>query len=405
MNKADLLRQHIINKNHQTLSIKNLIILITDHFFDSIYILKKFGIIRLINFWYTKLFIVDEGGEFDLRASYLRKHPNSLKLPRKIEIEHTTICNKKCIFCSHNHPNQKIKQTQMPYEKFVKIIDDIPSLRWVNLAGIGSNFLHKNFIGMLEYLSKKNINVNFVDEFDFFTEEHSRKIIELGVHSIYISFDGATKKTYEKIKKGCNFDRALENIKTLLRLKEELKSPFPILHFRFIINKYNYKEMPEFLDLIYSLKNRGTRSRVEFIGLIVFPGIEKYYLPIEKLPEDIVISTYEKALKNNINLYFSHTSSELSSISECVRWSEPFILVSGEVIQCCAVLMQTNREFLKKLSFGNSFKQNFKEIWKSDRYTFFREQIITQDQKVPIICLKCCSYNTRDRSKKYGISE
>ena len=154
---------------------------------------------------------------------------------------------------------------------------------------------------MLEYLSAKNLNVNFVDEFDFFTEEHSRKVIELGVNSIYISFDGATKKTYEKIKVNCNYDKALANIKTLLRLKKEMNSPFPVIHFRFIVNKLNYREMPDYLELIHGLENRGTRSRVEFIGLIVFPGIEKYHIGMEEIPDDIVIRTYEKALEYDIN--------------------------------------------------------------------------------------------------------
>ena len=405
MNRLDDLHQKIIKKNNQRTSIINILNLIRVYWSDSIYLLKKFGWRRWYNFWFTKFFIVDEGGEFDLMSSYFKKFPVSLKKPFKIEIEHTTICNKKCVFCCHNHPDQEIKQEQMPFEKYKKIIDDIPSLRWINIAGIGSAFLHRDFVGMIEYVSNKNLNVNFVDEFDFFTEEHSRKIIELGVNSLYISFDGATKKTYESIKGGCDYDKALSNIRTLLRLKEEMKSPFPAIHFRFIVNKNNYMEMPDYIEMIHSLKNRGTRSRVEFIGLIVFPNVESYYIPIEEIPEDVIAETYEKALKYNINLHFSHVAGKLASMTRCTKWTEPFILVTGDVIQCCAVLMQTNRSFLIDNSFGNVNEKSFYEIWNSERYKNFRKQVVTGNAEVPIICKECCAYDTDERANKYGISE
>lgn len=405
MNKSDELRLKIIKRHHQIQSLKNCLWILKENWSDGWYLLRKFGVRRWFNFWYTKFFIVDEGGEFDLLAGIHRRFPTMLKSPRKIEIENTTVCNKKCIFCCHNHPSQEIRQQQMSFDNFKKVIDDLPHLRWVNIAGIGSNFLHKDYIRMLEYLSAKNLNVNFVDEFDFFTEEHSRKVIELGVNSIYISFDGATKKTYEKIKVNCNYDKALANIKTLLRLKKEMNSPFPVIHFRFIVNKLNYREMPDYLELIHGLENRGTRSRVEFIGLIVFPGIEKYHIGMEEIPDDIVIRTYEKALEYDINLYFSHATVKLSPMDYCVRWTEPFILVSGEIIQCCAVLMQSNREFLKRLSFGNVFEKSIRDIWNSRRYREFRRQVVTPHAKVPLICLDCCAYDTKERASKYGTSE
>jgi len=404
-NYIDNLRNKIIKQNHQSQTIVNIFYLIKDNLKDSIYVLRKFGWRRFYNFWFTKFFIVDEGGEFDLKAGYYQKFPSRAKLPFKIEIEHTTVCNKKCIFCAHSYQGQKIKQQQMSLEKFRLIIDSIPTLRWVNMAGIGSNFLNSDFIPMLEYAAGKQLNINFVDEFDFFSEEHSKKIIELGVNSIYISFDASAKETYEKIKKGCSFDNALSNIEKLIKLKKEMNSPFPVLHFRFIVNRLNYHEMPDYLDLIHSIDMRGTRARVEFIGLIPFKGIEEHYMPMEDVPREIAGIVYEKALEYNINLYFSHAAAELPSMSNCVRWMEPFVLVTGEVIQCCSILMQMDRSFLKKHSFGNIFEHDFKKIWNSKKYKTFRKQVVDHQSKVYISCRDCCSFDTSERLSDYGIRE
>lgn len=402
MQKSEELLKEIRRTNHQGLPMMNFFYVMKEYWPLGQYMLKKFGWKSWHSFWYTKLFVSDEGGEYSILDSLLYKRfPSLLRKPAKIEIEHTINCNKKCIFCTHTY--WKEKKGNMTFEQFKKIIDDIDNLKWINLAGIGSNFMNKDFYRIIAYARRKHINVNFVDEFDFFDEKKARQVIDLGINSIFVSFDAATKSTYEIIKKGCNFDRSLTNIKTLLRLKEQMKSPFPVVHFRFIVSSLNYREMPAYIELIHKLGNRGTRSRVEFIGLITFPGIEQYHFHLEQVPEDIMVKTLENAVKYNINLYFSHAGACLPSMSNCVRWAEPFILVNGDVISDCAILMQSPREFLREHSFGNTFKSPFMDIWNSNKYREFRKLVVRKNGKVPKSCYGCCAYDTEKRAKRYGI--
>ncbi|MFA5353740.1 MAG: radical SAM protein [Thermodesulfovibrionales bacterium] len=368
------------------------------------YMLRKFGLKSWYSFWHTKLFVADEGGEYDLTAPFLKRFPWLLRKPFKIEIEHSTVCNKHCTFCMHSHWQER--QEQMPLERFKYILDSIPSLRWLNIAGIGSAFLHREFIGMLEYARKRHINVNFVDEFDFFDEEKARRIIELGINSIYVSFDAAQKETYEMMKKGCSFDRSLSNIRLLLDLKERMGSPFPVVHFRYLVTRLNYREMPDYIELIASLPNRGVRARVEFIGLITFPGVEEHYLPLSEIPEEIMSRVYENSLRHGMNLCFSHSdASSLPSSESCVRWTEPFVLVNGEVIPDCAILMQSRREFLRRSSFGNALKTPFMQIWNSRRYRDFRSHVVKTGTKLPRSCESCCAFNVSVRMDRYGVTD
>jgi len=402
MKKSNILLSEIRKRNHQGLPVTNFFYVMREYWPLGQFMLKKFGWKSWLSFWYTKLFTSDEGGEYAI-SDYLlyRFFPRLLRKPAKNEIEHTTTCNKQCMFCAHTFWNEK--KERMTFSQFKKIIDDIRGLKWINIAGIGSNFLNKDFVKMIEYARHKHINVNFVDEFDFFNEEMSKKVIEIGINSIFVSFDAANAHTYETIKKGCDFDRALHNIKTLLRLKKEMKSPFPVLHFRFLITRLNYMEMPAYIDLIHSLKNRGTRARVAFTGLITFPGIEKYYMPVDEIPEEILVKTFEKALKYNINLYFSHATKRLPPMHKCVRWAEPFILVNGDVISDCAILMQSRRDELKAKSFGNVFEMPFLSIWNSKKYKNFRKTVVTQNAGVPASCYQCCAFDTQTRADLYGI--
>lgn len=365
------------------------------------YMLKKFGWRSWYTFWFTKLFVRDEGGEYAFLNRLHHRFPALLRRLYKIEMEHTTVCNKKCIFCEHTHWHEK--STSIGFEQFRRIIDPLPGLKWLNITGEGSSFLNRDFIKMIEYARQRHINVNFVDEFDFFEEDMARKVIELGINSIYVSFDGATRATYEKVKQGCSYDKALANIRRLLQLKEQMKSPFPVLHFRFIITTVNYLEMPGFIELIASLPNRGALARVEFVGLLAFPGIEQYYIPTEQIPEDIIRRTYENALKHKINLHFAHESGRLPPITTCSAWTEPYVLIGGEVISCCAIIMSDRRQFLREHSFGSVYEKSMSVIWNSKKFRDFRQMVVTANGPVPISCHGCRAMDTAERASRYGV--
>ena len=399
-NPAALLKQ-VKKQNHQGLPIANLFIVLKEYWPLGQHMLRTFGWRSWMSFWITKLFVADEGGEYAILNPAFKKFPQLLRKPFKLEMEHTTICNKQCLFCEHTYWGERSEKTT--FDQLKQIVDPIKSLQWINITGEGSSFLNKDFIPMLEYLRGRHINVNFVDEFDFLDERMARKIITLGINSIYISFDAATRKTYERIKKGCNYEKALDNIRLLLGMKERMKSPFPVLHFRFIITRLNYREMPDYINLISSLKNRGVRARVELVGLLSFPGIEQYYMPLDDIPEDILCQTLENAIEHNINLHLSHAGTTLPSMGSCGAWTEPYILIGGEVISCCAIIMSNNRAFLRDNTFGNAYKTPFLDIWKSHKYRGFRRLVNRTDGKVPKTCYGCRAYDTAERAEKFGI--
>ncbi len=397
------LSRKIKRMNHQGMPLTNFFVILKEYWPLGQYMLRKFGWRSWYSFWYTKLFVADEGGEYALLNHVYKRFPRLLKTPYKIEIEHTTICDKKCILCEHTYWNEKA--TRISINEIKHVVDSLPNLRWINLTGEGTNFLNKDFIPTIKYLRNKHVNLNFVDEFDFLDDEIAKLIIGIGVNSIYVSFDAATKETYETIKKGCDYDRALRNIRTLLRLKREMNSPFPVVHFRFIVTTLNYQEMPEYIELVASLGDRGVRAKVEFVGLLTFPGIESYYQPLENIPESIVSETYKNAIKHGINLYFTHAGTCLPSMERCAAWTEPYVMIGGEVISCCALMISNRRGFLRENSFGNAHSTPFNEIWNSAKYKEFRQLVNRKDAKVPNTCQGCRAFDTGLRAAKSGIKE
>src|SRR4030042_1180904 len=373
-----------------------------------VFLLRRRGIKAVINFLYVKIFV--PAGEGSGAALYLllgpliRRFPFLAPYPRYIEIEITTVCNKRCILCEHTYwKGQPVKH--LTFEEFKNIVDQFPDLKWTNLTGEGDAFLNKNYMRMISYLKSKDTPVYLVDSFDLINEKVARQLVDLGVDGIYISMDGATRETYNSIKIGCDFDRTTQNIKNLLMYKKETKSPIPEICFRFVVTKLNVHEMPKFIEFVSSLGGKevlGDGSRVEFCGLLEFKEIK--HLKVEKLPKDIIQATVEKAQMLKVDVMFCHAEPETHPpVEHCLAWMEPYVMIEGYVLPCCSVLMSNQRSFLRHPSFGNIYSQSFEEIWDSDRYRQFRYFVNKKEHKLPLSCRGCRSYDTTGRERMHGI--
>lgn len=378
------------------------------------YLLRKRGLKAAFNFIYLKLFVPageGAGGAFYLIfGSLIRKFPHLAPYPRYIEVEISTICDLKCPMCEHTYFKDQV-QRNITFEEFRHIVDQFPKLRWINATGEGTAFLNKDYLNMLEYLKKKEVMVFLVDYFGKIDEPTGRRLIEMGVDGIYISLDAETKKTYERIRVGANFDSVVSNIRRFVELKREYKSVTPELCFRYIIQTENLEETPGVLDLISTFGRKsdfGDGSHIDFTGLLDFKEIR--HLVVNKVEDRIIESIMEKNKKYNYNILFQHidvgSRKNLNPpLDYCLCWMEPYIMMGGYVLPCCSILMSNQRTFLREHSFGNMFEKHFKDIWYSDRYKEFRAAINDPTQPVPRFCLGCRAYDTAARAKKYGVDK
>lgn len=375
------------------------------------YLLRKKGVRAAYNFLFCKLFVKEgEGGDgiaFAFIDPLLKLFPGlTAKLapyPYNIEIEITTRCNKKCIICEHTYWSEESRD--LTFNEFKWIVDQFPKLKWVNLTGEGDAFLNKDYLKMIKYLKSKDIPVYLVDSFDLIDEQIAKELVKMGVDGIYVSMDAATKETYEKIKVGCNFERTIANIKKLIEIKKQMKSPLPIICFRYIVTTLNVHEMPKFIELVHSLGGKdalGKNSSVEFASLLVFDEVKHLFVP--KVPDEIWRETLEKARKLGVDVRYAHIGN-LPPMEYCTAWLEPYIMMGGYVLPCCAVLQNNNRDFLRRYSFGNIFEKSFREIWYSERYRRFRRMIPDKKAKVPILCKGCRAFDTRRRERLYGVDK
>ncbi len=351
------------------------------------YILWLFhkGKFRLIGNYFWMYFW--EWSDLFSKTFLIRFFPWGVPYPPSIEIEPTTVCNLKCTICEHTYWNEKARN--MSLEEFKGIVDQFPKLRWIGLTGIGSSFLNKNFLKMVAYVKNKSILVELIDTFNHIDEKILDQVMDLEVDFYYISIYGATKETYEEVCIGSNFDKVMNNIKYLIKLKHDKKTLLPIINFHFIVNKQNYHEMIPFLELIHSLNAK--EFQVLFTPLL-HPFDEtkdiSVDIPLEKRDE---IQRRAKELGIRV-IYNDCAQLDKPTISQCTAWLEPFIFATGHVVPCCAGNEANQRDFQKKAALGNVFEKSFKEIWYSEEYKKFREMV--HEGITPVQCKGCSVYKT-----------
>jgi MoaA/NifB/PqqE/SkfB family radical SAM enzyme len=346
------------------------------------------------NYLWVRLISGEEGLGLTRRLYYV--HPALAPYPKRIELEVTTKCFLKCPKCEQTYWHEK--QENMSFDNFKKIIDMFPDLCEVSLTGIGHGFENPEYMKMLEYLKSKEIVTQFFDPFLLINEDRQKQLINMGANWIWVSFDGATKETYEACQVGSNYNRVIQNIISFIRLKKEAGTKLPELHFQYIITTTNVHELLKMVDLVHTLiGDTQTLTTIQFIKLIPFKE-NRHLDPV--VSQGLKDQVYARAHRcGNIDINFVHVKSR-PPLNQCVAWTVPFICVDGNVYPCCTLTEGNVRHLIQSNTMGNVFENDFHEIWSSEKYNDLRNKL--HDGKCPVICNEfkpCMLFNSECEAK------
>ncbi len=158
-------------------------------------------------------------------ASYELKLERAPTFPDRVYVESTNVCNLDCIMCPTGLHIDTRPKGYMDWELYTAIIDEIaPFAEAVVLHSWGEPLLHPRIIDMIEYATERGLWTELSTNATRLDEEMARRVLESGLGRIYLSMDGLTKETYERVRVRGNFETVLGNIERFLDLKHELGS-------------------------------------------------------------------------------------------------------------------------------------------------------------------------------------
>ena len=177
-----------------------------------------------------------------------------IDIPMCIDIETASICDLACPHCFREYVVTPDKI--MSLELYTKIIDEIDRLKIpsVKLNWRGEPLLNPNIVKMIELAKNAEvIDVSINTNATKLDEKKAKDIINSGLDQIIFSFDGGTKKTYEKFRPGRfhenKFENVYHNIINFSKLKKEMGKFFPITKIQMVLAGDQKNEIKDFFQL------------------------------------------------------------------------------------------------------------------------------------------------------------
>ena len=342
---------------------------------NGINILRERGVSILVNTALTK-------------KAARKKEGYCYNLPAFAQIEITTYCNLRCSTCKEfedEFGTGANYSRHMKFEGFKQILYKLPYLRWIRLNGVGEPLLNPDLLQMINYATKKGIDVSFFSNATVLKKDIARKLIESGLKLILFSIDGATPEVFEKIRKGAKFNDVIENINGFVKLAEGLKTGAPNIIVCTTLSTENIKELPGIVKLVSSL---GIRN---IIVKKMIPWVESLQDKIVCQEELMILKEARELAKEsgiNINIgkrlemRMDNGSQMESNFLACDwPWTSTYVSVDGWVTPCCNIFDP------RRINFGNIFTEEFRTIWNKKEMKEFREEL---KGGLPKVCQISC---------------
>ena len=199
--------------------------------------------------------------------------------PHQFFVEATNICNLKCEMCIQD--KMKRPKGVMKLALMKKVIDEVCTFDpFFDFCRQGEPLINKNLPEMIEYASQKGMTkTRLITNGTLLTEQVSERLIRGGLRKINISFNGYDKESYERIQKGAKYERTVKNLIDLLKIKYELRSPYPSVEVSIVA----YDDLGKNLQRFARQFDKLPVDRIRVSQLINFFGSNEY----PKLNENI----------------------------------------------------------------------------------------------------------------------
>jgi len=271
--------------------------------------------------------------------------------PPYLQIEPSSICNFRCVFCFETDKSFTNKKNgfmgTMNLNLFKEIIDAIEgNIEFISLASRGEPLACPDISEMLEYTNGKFLNLKINTNASLLNEKKCHAILSGGVKTVVFSADAADEKLYSELRVNGNLKKVLKNIETFKNIREKNYSKNPIIS-RVSGVKFSKEQNFDEMKKLWS----GLVDQIAFVD----------YNPWE--------NSY---LKNSNNI--TEPCSDL--------WRRMFLWWDGKVNPC-------DVDYKSKLSVGGFKKNNISKIWNSENYNKIREKHLKSKRKELSPCSGC----------------
>jgi radical SAM protein with 4Fe4S-binding SPASM domain len=160
--------------------------------------------------------------------SYLLRRERVPALPVEYIVETTAKCNLYCPMCPREtHPQPKEDMNEAVFDALVN--GAASTGEHMMLIGLGEPLLDPKIFDRIAYCERHGISTLLSTNGVLLDETTAEKLLATPLAHITLSFDGATKESFEMYRKGAKFERVRDNFVRFARLKQQKNSKLQIV--------------------------------------------------------------------------------------------------------------------------------------------------------------------------------
>jgi MoaA/NifB/PqqE/SkfB family radical SAM enzyme len=297
--------------------------------------------------------------------------PEASQYPMMLVLSFVYPCNALCPHCPYTNSNIRKEYRDAPYmpeSTFKKIADESgPHSAYLRISGGGEPMLHPQVTELLVYAKSKGCKIGLITNGSLFDEENSRALLAAGVDLIEFSVDACDKPTYDIVRKGLDFDELNENVRRMIRLRNEMRSTTKVI-----------------------------ASAVNQSGVDI-AAVERYW--VEGMGVDYLIK--RKYLTWGVNTTLDPTKS-----------ADPAAYLNTDEVPCPFIFERLNidsrgnvmvcgYDISANTSMGNVNTESVADIWHGAGFQFYRDKHLSGNGKDIPLCAGCPDWKYRSWDHNY----
>lgn len=304
-----------------------------------------------------------------------------LERPRRVALDASTACQLKCPSCptASGAVGKFLGTGVLKFEHFRAFLDDHAWVSQIELSNWGEVFLNPELPQILAYAYRRHVALTIDNgaNLNHASAEALDAAVKYRVRILKCSLDGASQDTYAVYRVRGNFDRVIENIKTINRLKRAYRSPYPELKWQFVAFGHNQHEIGHARAMAKELGMtfRCKLSWDDLYGDAFSPITDRELIKKETGLGVADRREYEERHSRN---YIAFLCREL--------WLMPHINFDGRLVGCCVNHWG---------DYGNVFDEGLKTCLTSEKLAYAKAMLMGEQRARPDIpCTHCKVYHS-----------
>ena len=367
---------------------------------------------------------------FVRRGDQVEVRPNVHSL-RKLYIEPTTGCNLSCKTCVRSTWNEPIGQMSRDvFDLLVGQLGSTGSVESVMFGGFGEPLLHPDIAHMVREIKALGLKVELVTNGMLLNEKMARSLIDAGLDTLWVSFDGVCEESFEDIRVGATFVSVLENVRRLQEIQCESEPKIKVA-VAFVLMRRNAVDLAHVGELARGIgaEEVSVSTLIPYSRDMVDEMVYACYVPRDSvyqlknytdedrrsyIPVDLPVMTMDDGMRELMAAMLggyrnlSVAGSAIWPASPRCRFVDErctFVRWDGAVCPCMG-LLHTYRTYLNTLPtertvtaypIGDVTNADLSEIWDLKEYRDFRDRVARFDFGPCLQCGPCVLVEGNDQ--------